>query len=365
MAKTVIIAFLGNVNFDARCLNMANTLYKNGYNVTIIDELSDEEGFQTEKFDIIHVNTKYKSGLLRYWNFHCKVQSISKKINPDIFIAGDLFSLAVCTKQKMNCIKIFDCREIYSKLTALINKPFKQSFWSFYEKLYFNKVDKVFVTATSDKEFLLKKYGKKEIFEILNFPKIVESTLKINIREKYNIPKENKIFIYQGAIQFGRGIDEMIFLLKEFPKITALIVGTGSYKTELIKLIEKYKVSDRVIFTGVVPYLDLISYTKQADIGFSLIQPVSQSYKQALPNKLFEYGLSGIPTIASNFPEIDKYVNQYKLGLTVNPENYESQKNVVEQLLNWRNREQLKNIVQNNFTWEAQETKFLELIKFK
>ena len=41
MNKNVIIAFLGNAKFDARCINMANSLFNHGYRVVIIDELAD------------------------------------------------------------------------------------------------------------------------------------------------------------------------------------------------------------------------------------------------------------------------------------------------------------------------------------
>ena len=75
-------------------------------------------------------------------------------------------------------------------------------------------------------------------------------------------------------------------------------------RRQIIKLINRLNVSNRVFFTGNIAYKKLLSVSKQADIGFSLIQPLSKSYKQALPNKLFEYGLAGIPTIASDFTEI-------------------------------------------------------------
>jgi glycosyltransferase involved in cell wall biosynthesis len=37
-----------------------------------------------------------------------------------------------------------------------------------------------------------------------------------------------------------------------------------------------------------------------------------------LPNKIFEYAFSGLPVLASNFPDISKVVKQYHLGVVVN-----------------------------------------------
>lgn len=365
MDKTVIIAFLGNAKYDARCLNMAYSLANNNFRVILIDELSNKGNLNSSQFESYHIDTNQKTGIKRYWNYHCRIQDITRRINPDIFISADLFSLAICSKLTCSSLKIFDCRELYTNLASLVNQPFKQLFWSLYERIYYKNIDKVLVTANSDKAFLLLKYGDKDIQTIYNFPKFSKMNNNINIKEKYDISKNMKIFIYQGAIQAGRGIDEMISLLKYFKDCVALIVGEGEHKSDLEKLSRELKVENRVIYTGIIPYIELLNITKQADIGFALIQPISKSYMQALPNKLFEYGLAGVPTIASDFHEMKKYIEQYKLGIVVNPINSENQIEAVKSLLNWSNRNQLIQTVSNNFTWEAQENKFLGLLENK
>jgi len=363
LSKSVIIAFLGNIKFDARCLNMAETLSKSGFMVTIINEKSDDI-IKSDIFNTHYIDTKLNNGIRRYWNFHCKVQALSNSINPDIFIAGDLFSLAVCANQNQKCIKIYDSRELYSKLAGLVKKPFKQLFWSMYEQIFYKKINKVIVTAKSDKTYLINKYGEKEIEIIYNFPNSQIKKTHVDLRKRFNISPNYKIFIYQGAIQIGRGIDEMINLLTDFKECVAVIIGEGEYKIQLEKLADKIKVHNRVFFIGNIPYNELLSITNQADIGFSLIQPISQSYIQALPNKLFEYGLAGIPTISSDFPELKKYTENYNLGLAVNPTNYKSQLNAVSKLLSWTNRDEIKKTVEQNFTWESQVSIFLNLMKF-
>lgn len=362
MAKKVIIAFLGNAKYDARCINMANSLFNNGFKVIIIDEEDPEnENLGSNSFEVRHVKTLRKSGFIRYWNYHCKLQKIARQVKPDIFISADLFSLAVCSNQNINCLKIYDSRELYSKLTSLVGKPIKQLFWSFFERKYYKNVNKVLVSAEKDREFLISRFGYKDIQLIFNFPNIQKKTSKINLCHKFNISEKKKIFLYQGAIQIGRGIEEMISLLNYFEDCVACIVGDGEHKREIIKLSEKLKISNRVFYTGKISYNELISVSKQADIGFSLIQPLSDSYKQALPNKLFEYGLAGTPVIASDFPEMKYYINKYKLGIAVNPINEKEHLDAVNRLLKWKHTAELITNVEDNLTWESQEHKFIQL----
>ena len=360
--KLIIIAFLGNIKYDARCLNMAETLCKTNFDVIVLDEQSNDH-YISKSFKIQHINTKFKKGIKRYWNYHCIAQQISKDFNPDIFITADLFALAVCAKQNKKCVKIFDSRELYSKLAALVNKPLAQFFWSLYEKIFYKSMDRIIVTAESDKMYLINRYGGKEIEMIYNFPQIPNSNSNMDIRKRFNITSNTKIFIYQGAIQAGRGIDVMIKLLTKFPQCVAFIVGEGDYKIQLEQYAIELKVNDRIFFIGAIPYKELLSITEQADLGFSLIQPISQSYEQALPNKLFEYGLAGIPTIASDFPELKQYTIDFNLGLVVNPTDFEAQIKTVNELLTWDNKEELSNTVKQNFTWESQTNKFLSLME--
>ena len=105
--KLIIIAFLGNIKYDARCLNMAETLSEANFDVIVLDEQSSDN-YKSKSFKVKHLDTKFKNGIKRYWNYNCSVQIVAKELNPDIFISADLFSLAICAKQNKTCIKIFN-----------------------------------------------------------------------------------------------------------------------------------------------------------------------------------------------------------------------------------------------------------------
>ena len=73
--------------------------------------------------------------------------------------------------------------------------------------------------------------------------------------------------------------------------------------------------------------------------------------------------MAGIPTIASNFPELKKYTIDFNLGLVVNPTDFDTQIKKVNELLTWDNKEELSKTVKQNFTWESQTNKFLSIME--
>ena len=91
----------------------------------------------------------------------------------------------------------------------------------------------------------------------------------------------------------------------------------GPMRPLYIKTAEKENMHDRLIIMDAVPYEDLAVFSRQAFIGLSIIQPISKSYEHALPNKLFEYAVSGLPMICSNLKAMAEMVEKYKHGIAI------------------------------------------------
>ena len=65
---------------------------------------------------------------------------------------------------------------------------------------------------------------------------------------------------------------------------------------------------------GAVPYGELNQWTSSADIGIVMNEPISFSYKMALPNKLFEYCMAGIPSLVSKLPAQKLVLEEFAIG---------------------------------------------------
>jgi len=96
---------------------------------------------------------------------------------------------------------------------------------------------------------------------------------------------------------------------------------------------------------------------RYADVGLILFQPTPNNMG-GLPNKLFENLVAGIPTIASNFPEMARIINDEKCGLLVDPTKPQEIADAIEHLCN--NRTVVEQMKQNAFRAAKEKYNFAE-----
>ena len=358
---------------DARTLNIARTLVKNGFSVCVIafGEQSDSDKLSKEKIVLFPIEFKSFSRALKLIrHFYKEAFNYFDIAAANYFIAEDLYSLRVASKLKklFKGKLIYDSREIYSALGPLSSKPIKQKIISAFEKHYIKNVDKFIVTGEHDEEYL-KKYFKtdKPFTVIMNLPPCRDRVQSDLLREKYSIGESKKIIIYQGELLPGRGIIPVINSLQYFEEGVFCILGQGPYKQEIISEAKRCNVDDRVILCGSVPYDELHEWTSSADVGLSFIEPVSFSYQLALPNKLFEYCMARIPSLVSDLPAMKKIIDEYKIGISLSPNSTPQQ--IADALIEVCKKEKYESIVNNcdsaafTLNFEAQQEKIISMVK--
>ena len=292
MPKKILIIFWGNPFFDGRCMNLLEHLLNADYNIKIV----------------------------------CVKQFIVEN-KPHIIIASDLYSMvpAAQSKTRHNARLIYDSRELYTKLASLNKRPLMQKIWSYYERKNIQYVDNTIVTAEIDRQYLHKLYSKNiNIIIAKNLPgdNFLNTPTK-SLRSIFCISEDKNILMYQCKFHKGRGIRFVIKCLALMKKAVLVLIGDGPMKQGYLKEAVNLKVKHKIFFVDAVKYNDLASFSKDVQIGLSMIQPITKSYEHALPNKLFEYAVSGVPTICSNLTAMKEMVNQYHSGICVHHENQE------------------------------------------
>ena len=321
LPKKIIITFWGNPFYDGRCINMINQLISQKYQIRVLGVGNQAEHLSYKGVDIDLIDQKIlKNPITKYSKYFKYVKHYIKTHRPNIVIASDLYSMIPVAKIKkiINIKVIYDSRELYTKMAGLINRPILQKIWSWYEKIYILDTDYILVTADIDKEYLKKLYNHPKIELIQNLPgQSFIDYQQVSLKEILCLNEEQKIFLYQGKFHKGRGIQFSIKCLSQIPQAVLVLIGDGPMKSQYLKTAKQYNMEERIFFIDAVPYEELASFSKDAFIGLSIIQPISKSYAHALPNKLFEYAVSGLPVICSNLTAMESMINQYKSGLTI------------------------------------------------
>jgi len=364
--KNIILVFLGNYNFDARCTNMIESLISENYSISIICVKStNEKLICNEKIKLYSLNIP-KKGFRKYWAFHLGVKKILKQSAYNIIVACDLFSLAAISTFKKESQLIYDCREIYSELFAHINKPFHRFVWKKYEKKYISRMHDVLFTAPTDLDFINRLYPELYLHTrfhlIYNFPNYRKYKKSNLLQEKLGLKKSTKIILYQGVIQKGRGIEVLIKIIKDINNAVAVFLGDGENLQYFKKLVERLKLQHRCYFINRVPYSKMLQYTCSADLGWAVINPNSISNKFALPNKLFEYILMGLPVVVSKLTNVTHLLGKMGFINVVDFYNVEDVTLKTNLLLEKQHNNNNIHKAAREFTWQSQSNQFIKIL---
>jgi len=115
-------------------------------------------------------------------------------------------------------------------------------------------------------------------------------------------PEDGFVVMTHGTLLARYGIDEVVraaaLLRGRIPRLRAWIVGEGEHRPVAQALAASLGLDGVVTFVGWVPYASLAALVARADVG---VVPLRFN---SLPNKLFEYALSGRAVVAADLPSI-------------------------------------------------------------
>ena len=354
---------------DARTLNLARTYIKNNKKIAIIAPVSQSDilNFELEGIKIYPIPLTKKLRFWRRWiKYHHKARKY-KTIKAKIFWANDFYTLYTANKfaQDSKAKLFYDSREIYSSLGPLAQNQFKQSVITDFEKRLIPKVDKIIVSGEMDAEYLKNHFNTDhEYTVIMNLPPYKKRIESYKIREEMNLADDVNILLYQGVLLKGRGIMPVIRALPLMNNTVFCIIGWGPHEQDFRELAKALNVDDRVYFLGKKSYDELFYYTSSADLGIAYIEPLTLSYRLALPNKLFEYCMARIPSLVSNLPAMKNIISEHQIGELIEPgASREDFSNCIKKILNDKDK-YVNNCetASKIFCYSAQEQKIIDLL---
>lgn len=363
MIKTICLV-LNNFKNDSRVLKTSLSLSANKYEVSII-ALHDNGQLVSEKVQGIQVD-RIKL-ISRSWSKHKIVQLIKliewtlvatwRARAADIIHCNDLNTLHVGIALKLLSIGrikvVYDAHEYETEINGISGA--EKILMSWFERGLIKFADKVITVSNGIAEEYARLYNIEKPALVLNCPPY-RAVCKNNLfREKLGIAAEQTVFLYQGGLSKGRGIE---LLLETFASLDAdsviVFMGYGPLEGLIKDLASAHK---NIYFHPAVAPDVLLAYTSSADFGISTIENKCLSYYYCLPNKLFEYLMVGLPVIVSNLHEMKKLVEQNGIGVVAEENTVQGLQQAI------RHAEKLdKTVVRENidkikriYCWEEQE----------
>lgn len=290
---------------DQRAFKVCNTLLDSGYEVILIGRLMPNSWQLEVPYRVKRFKLSFNRGPLFYINYSVRLFFFLLFSKKGVLLANDLDTLLpnyIISKIKKWPL-VYDSHEYFTEVPELVNRPKVQRIWQSIEQSILPNLTYTYTVSQPIADAYLRKYG-------------VSFKLIRNLPQAYsidpNIEKKN-VVIYQGALNVGRGLEELI---EAMPEVNAQlwIAGDGDVANQLNQQVMELQLSNKVIFLGRLNANKLKEITQQAKLGVSLEKEMGLNYTYALPNKLFDYIQAGVPVLVSPLQEMKKIVSQYSVG---------------------------------------------------
>ncbi|MBR3894097.1 MAG: glycosyltransferase family 4 protein [Clostridia bacterium] len=142
---------------------------------------------------------------------------------------------------------------------------------------------------------------------------------RIAKRASLGITEDQTVLISLGRLGYEKNLDELIRFFEQavasHPELLLMIVGDGPAKSDLEKLAQEKQISDKVIFTGMVPPAEVQNYYQLGDVFVS----ASTSETQGLT--YIEAAANALPLLCRRDPCLEGVVITGENGYTYTADN--------------------------------------------
>ena len=357
--KKIILTVTNDLTYDQRMSRICETLDTAGYAVTLIGrERSYSVALLNKNYTQIRLKCIFNKGKFFYIEYNIRLFFYLLTNRFDAINAVDLDTLLACFMASKIKAKpcIYDAHEYFTEVPEVINRPFIKKIWTGIEAFIIPKLTYCYTVSDSIAHLFNQKY-KTPFVTIRNVP-----VLHLQEPQEDNI-KTERYLIYQGALNQGRGLEQLIAAMP-LVNCKLYLAGEGDLSDILREKVDLLQLNHKVKFLGFVQPSTLKTITRKAYLGINVSENLGLSYYYSLNNKCFDYIHAGIPSITNNFPEYAEINSKYQVALLVDL----SVENLVNSLNSLLLNDVLYQKLKNNctkaseeFNWQIEESKLLQL----
>jgi glycosyltransferase involved in cell wall biosynthesis len=308
--RKILIAANTDYRFDQRLQRIYGSLSEAGYSVELLGRQFDN----TPQIHAaaIHLPLWFRKGKLSYLELNVRFLFYMLQRKTDAICSVDLDTLPACwLASKLNrSILIQDSHEYMAEVPEVAFRPLTKKIWNWVAWALLPGCRLRYTVSQSLVDEFAAVYGQH--FELIRNMAVLRSEGQLEA----DIPglPENDYLVFLGAVNRGRGLEEILEVLAERDE-SLLIIGSGDLMEEIKNRVNQYKLGNRVFFTGKILPEQASFLLKKARCGVNLLRDEGLSYRYSLANKFFDYVHAGIPQICIDFSEYRKLMQEHEVGL--------------------------------------------------
>lgn len=186
----------------------------------------------------------------------------------------------------------------------------------------------VFTVSEGIVDELARRYGIARPILLRNVPNLPRDDIERSLYERLDGPaahaehegEREPLLLHLGGIDMNRGLEQIVDALPQLPGRLILMGPARPYVWEPLQERARQRgVLDRIVHLPPAPREEIVAWARDAAVGFCTFLPTGLSHVLALPNKLFEYAFAGVPIVASDFPDMGRFVMEHRLGSLCDP----------------------------------------------
>lgn len=365
--------FLTNFKNASRGIKQTTSLHSSGLMKDIYIAALYEEGVMEDELYKNFLKIKrfklksrdwsknFVSQFLKYLEFCWLVYKFYKNKNIKVVNVHtlSLLPLGSFLKWRFKAKLIYDAHELETERNGL--RGFRKKVAKIVEKIFIKKVDLTIVVSENIANWYKDTYQIARPAVVMNVPFAQHPVKNDYYRENLGIKKEQVIFLYQGGLFRGRGIELILetFRLRDNDRAVVVFMGYGLLEDE----INKASIDSKNIYhvPAVAPD-KVLEHTVAADVGIHMIHNTCLNHYYCMPNKLFEYSMANLAVIVSNMKEMAEFVKENNSGFVFEGSTPQELNLIIDSVL----KKDLSQIKENarkaalKNSWEHQEEKMLQ-----
>lgn len=317
--KRLIFTVTNDLNYDQRMIRICSSLSKNGYSVLLVGrEKRSSLALVDQHFEQKRLYCYFEKGKWFYLEYNIRLLFFLFVQKFDLICGIDLDTLlpALSAARLKGKLCIYDAHEYYTESPEIVNRGLIKKIWTVVGAITIPRVDAAYTVCNSLARIIGERYG-KTFGLIRNMPFAIPD-------QKEAISSDPKVLLYQGALNEGRGLEELITAMRSVKKAELWLAGEGDLSKALRKQVADLGLANKVKFLGYVLPAELKNYTQQAHIGLNLLENKGLSYYYSLANKAFDYIQSEKPAIHMDFPEYRALNEAYQTSVLLPDLNIQS-----------------------------------------